>query len=357
MPTITERTDSTGNKSFVARVRVKGYPTQTQTFKRKTDAREWANKIESDIKSGLTFPHRASQKRTVRELIERYSKQLTESSWSTKKKQQLIWWVDNLGHALLAHVTPAILNEALDKLVSSPTNGSGRSTPFFRSSATANRYLASLSACFTKGVEWGWLNSNPCEGVKRLKESRGRVRYLADDEQERLLRAAQESANPHLYLWIVMSLATGGRTSEILGLEWRDIDLKRQEITFRETKNGEDRTVPLIGEALELLLSRSKVRDIRTPLVFPSPTNPTRRIDVRSAWDTAIKRAGLTDFRPHDLRHSAASFLAMAGASPLEIGSILGHKTLAMVRRYSHLSTGHLRGVMERAAKTKLGGE
>jgi integrase len=257
---------------------------------------------------------------------------------------------------LLAHVTPAVLSDARKLLAETPTMGSGRTKPFHKSNATINRYFASLSACFSKAVEWGWLERNPCQLVKRERESRGRTRFLDADERERLLEAARESTNPHLYAWIVLSLTTGGRSSEILGLEWRDFDAKRKTITFHETKNGESRTVPVAGEALEILIKRSRVKDIRTNLIFPSPTDPRRHIDVRSAWDVCLKKAGISDFRPHDLRHCAASYLAMSGASLLEIARILGHKSLSMVNRYSHLTDGHLNEVVERMVKTKLGG-
>ena len=100
--------------------------------------------------------------------------------------------------------------------------------------------------------------------------------------------------------------------------------------------------------ALELLRERSKVRRIDTELVFPGRIDPSKPVDLRSPFETALKRAGIEDFRWHDLRHSAASYLAMNGASLAEIAEVLGHKTLAMVKRYTHLSEAHTAGVVER---------
>ena len=139
---------------------------------------------------------------------------------------------------------------------------------------------------------------------------------------------------------------------ELLNLTWHDVDLKRGTITIHETKNGERRTLPLTGIALELL--RQQIRRIDTSFVFPSPDGK-KPLDIRSAWDTALRRAEIPDFRFHDLRHSAASYLAMNGASLMEIAEILGHKTLAMVKRYAHLSESHTRSVVARMNQAVFG--
>jgi integrase len=114
-----------------------------------------------------------------------------------------------------------------------------------------------------------------------------------------------------------------------------------------ETKNGERRALPVGSHAAELLKARAKVRRITSDLVFPGRP-PTRPAQLRHAWESALRDAAISDFRWHDLRHSAASYLAMTGASLQDIAAILGHKTLAMVKRYSHLSEPHLAGVVNR---------
>jgi integrase len=127
---------------------------------------------------------------------------------------------------------------------------------------------------------------------------------------------------------------------EVVGLRWQDIDLTRQVIILHETKNGERRVLPLSGLALELLIQRSHVRQLYTDFIFPAHNLKTP-MDIRAPWDRAITHANLKDFRFHDLRHSAASYLAMNGATLSEIADILGHKTLQMVKRYAHLSEAH----------------
>jgi integrase len=140
----------------------------------------------------------------------------------------------------------------------------------------------------------------------------------------------------------------------LLSLRWPDVDLKRGTLTFQQTKNGERRTVPLTGPALALMQQHARVRRIDTVLVFPNKTGK-RPVGIREAWEYAVKRADVADFRFHDLRHTFASYLAMNGASLLEIAEVLGHKTLAMVKRYAHLSEAHTRGVVERMNRAVFG--
>jgi integrase len=147
-----------------------------------------------------------------------------------------------------------------------------------------------------------------------------------------------------LYLAVILALTTGGRQSEIMGLRWPQIDLTRRTALLGDTKNGDARILPLSGEALTLLTERSKVRSLADDRLFP-PTEhgaKARFIDLRKPFFTAMATAKIEDFHWHDLRHTCASYLAMSGTSPLEIAKVLGHRTMAMVARYSHLSPGRV---------------
>src|SRR5262249_55585962 len=158
-------------------------------------------------------------------------------------------------------------------------------------------------------------------------EPRGRVRYLSDQERQRLLAACQQSHNPYLHTVVVLALATGARRGELMGLRWPDVDLRRGTLTFQMTKNGERRSVPLTGHALDLMREHARVRRIDTTLVFPNETG-NKPLHIRDAFENAVKRAGIAQFRFHDLRHSCASYLAMQGAQLLDIATVLGHKSL-----------------------------
>ena len=192
--------------------------------------------------------------------------------------------------------------------------------------------------------------------TRKLKESRGRVRFLDKQERERLLKACKESRSSFLYIIVVLALSTGMRKGEILGLRWRDIDFHNRRIVIHETKNGERRAVPLVATSLQLI-DQLKANDFNSmdDFIFHSPEDKTKSCCIRTAWEKAIKRSAITDFRFHDLRHSTASYLAMNGASLLEIADILGHKTLQMVKRYSHLSEDHKATVLERMNKKMFG--
>jgi integrase len=189
--------------------------------------------------------------------------------------------------------------------------------------------------------EWEWIQENPMRKISKLPEPRGRVRFLDDEERERLLEACKASTNPQLHTLVVLALSTGARHGELINLNWRDIDWQRRVITLHDTKNKETRFLPLVHYALKLMEDLSNSRNVTTDLVFPSPSNPQKPWDSRSVWDEALKRANIENFRFHDLRHSCASYLLMNGTSIAEIAEALGHKTLQMVKRYDHLSEAH----------------
>ena len=365
MATITKRTDSTGATSYRVEIRLKGAGRQSETFKRLTDARKWAQATETAIREGRHFGTVEAKRRTVADLIDRYTRDVLpgkKAKTQAPQGQQLAWWRARIGEKTLADCTPALIAECRDALAG--TVSKRRKTAL--SPATVNRHLAALSHAFTVAVkEWGWVEANPLAKVSKPKEPRGRVRFLSDDERERLLQACRASASPDLYPAVILALSTGARQQEILGLHWPQVDLARRVATLHETKNGELRVLPLAGPALELLRERAKVRRLDTDLVFPGRARrpgpdgkpkPPAPVDLRTPFETALNRAAIEDFRWHDLRHTAASYLAMNGASLAEIAEVLGHKTLSMVKRYAHLSEAHTASVVERMNARFLAG-
>ena len=346
MATFDQRIGTDGKTIYRVRVRRKGYAIQTATFSKLSEAKKWAQITEGAIFEGRHFNVKEAKKHTVTDLIDRYLQEiLPHKSHSSSYMQtlQLKWWKSQLGHYILADLTPTIIAEYRDKLAK------GSDKP--RASSTVRRYLAALSHALTIAVkEWGWLDDSPMRKVTKPKEPRGRVRFLSDEERQRLLDACKVSRNTYLYTIVVLALSTGARRGELLSLHRSDVNLKRGMLTFRDTKNGEPRSVPLTGYAFDVLTTHAKVRRLDTTLVFPNGTG-TKPASIREAWEHAVKRAEITNFRFHDLRHTAASYLAMNGASLLEIAELLGHKTLAMVKRYAHLSEAHTKSVVERMTK------
>jgi len=395
MATIQAVESKSGTK-YRAIVRLKGYPAQSATFDRKTDAKTWAKQTESAIKEKRYFKQIEAEKHTVKDAIDRYIKTgLTGKKSAADTKRHLEFWSAKIGSYTLADCTPALIGAIKDELLQEPIvtekkvverikDTSGKTirterivkTERKRNGATVNRYLAALSKVLSEASrEWQWIDANPMMKVKSLPESRGRVRYLDDDERERFLSACQESKNPYLYIVVIVALSTGMRHGEIMNLTWWDIDFTNRRILLMETKNGERRYSPLVGKAYDLLKSLKDDRDARqksaankkvveiankkqtVDYVFPAQ-GVTRKghTSLRSAFLTAVKKAELTNFRFHDLRHTAASYLAMNGATLHEIAAILGHKTLQMVQRYAHLSDKHLHSTVERMNQKMFGG-
>lgn len=358
MATIRARKTKSGTR-YMVEVRLKGAKPQTASFARKTDAKRWAQQTEAAIREGRHFKTAEAKRRTVADLVDRYIADVLptkSASARSKRERQLAWWRQEIGHLTLADATPRTLAEARDQLAKGRTPRGEVRAP-----ATVVRYMAALSHAFSIAVgEWEWLDSNPMVKVRKPSEPRGRVRYLSEDERHRLLAACRESSSEHLHTVLMLALSTGMRQGEILGLRWADIDLELGQLTLHETKNGQRRAVPLAGQALTLLRERSKVRRLDTDLLFPSRVRlgqQPRPVEIRHVWRRAVVRAGLDDFRFHDLRHTAASYLAMNGASIAEIAAVLGHKTLAMVQRYAHLSPAHTAGVVAAMNERFLGGE
>ncbi|MCZ6574864.1 MAG: site-specific integrase [Gammaproteobacteria bacterium] len=345
MAYIQQRVTIDGRTRYRALVRLKGHPAQTATFERKTDARRWAQQTEAAIREGRHFKSSEAKRHTLAELVDRYVRNVLPNKPKSLRiqTQQLAWWKEQIGNYTLADVTPALVAECRDRLARGITPQKQQRSP-----ATVNRYMAVLSHAFTIAVkEWGWLDDSPMRRVTKPRESTARVRFLTDDERIRLLQACEDSKNPHLYTVVVLALSTGARKSEIINLGWKDVDLNRGIIVLHETKNRERRALPLTGRALALIKELSKVRRLDTDLLFPGH-DPRQPMDLRAPWEAALKKAGIEDFRFHDLRHSAASYLAMSGASLMEIAAVLGHKTLQMVKRYAHLSEQHTAGVVAR---------
>ncbi len=347
MAHIQERTDSTGKTHYRVQVRLKGRPTQSATFERKTDAKRWAQQIETAIREGRHFKSIEAKRHTLDQLIDRYIRDVAPAlKTSGARQRQLRWWKEQIGAYTLADITPALIIECRNRLALGQTTRGGQRSP-----STANRYMAALSHALTIGMkEWGWLEDNPFRKITGLKEPRGRVRFLEEHERKCLLAACKEHSKL-LYTIVVIALSTGARKNEIISLAWPQVNVSRGLITLLDTKNDERRSVPLQEHALELVKEMAKVRRLDTDLLFPSHRNPNKSLSIDSVWRRVVENAELDDFRFHDLRHSAASYLAMNGASLAEIAEVLGHKTLQMVKRYSHLSEQHTAKVVAKMNK------
>lgn len=354
MATIRELTGKDGKKTYHVEVRVKGYKPMRATFDRKTDAKTWASDIESKMRRGKKIKDAEATKHTLAELIDRYIEEElpNRKSDQAKFKMQLNWWKDKIGAYFLSAITPSLLSQCKDVLAKEPSSKpqKGKIT---RSGATVNRYMACLSIVLSKAAkEWEWIEENPMFKVSKKPETRGRVRYLSEEEKYRLLIECQKISK-ELYLMVLIAITSGARYSEITNLKWKNIDFNNKLYHFLNTKNGEDRGVPISSIAFKELKEFSNIRNIKTDYIFVNKNGV--KIYFRDLFYKAIENAEISDFHFHDLRHTAASYLAMNGASLLEIAEILGHKTLAMVKRYSHLTQKHTASLIDRMVENEFG--
>ncbi len=294
----------------------------------------------------------------VRDLVDQYMKQYVGRD--TTRVTRLSFWVTALGDLPIGEVTDDHVDAAMQELAQRRAKfyagKDADGAKVFRakgkppSGATQNRYLAALSSLCTfaqkkRLTPRTWVN--PCKTVEKAPENPGRLRFLDQDEIGRLLTACRAQKWPRLYLLVLLALTTGCRRGELERLRWRDVDLEAGLMSIHETKNGQPRVAPLTDPAIEELKRHTGAP---ADLVFASKQAPGEAFTFDAQWHAALKAAGLRGVVFHTLRHSAASQLVMSGATLHDVGQVLGHKTLAMSQRYSHLSTQHKAKVVRSSA-------
>lgn len=334
MASIYKRKDKKGKTiGWRAVVRMKGYPTVCKQCDRQQEAEDWAADVEQQIKRGQFNVNLYNSQHTFTELLERYRNDgaLEHISSIDDVIRHLEYWKSRLGDFALVHLTTELLGKERRLLADTKTNTGDK-----RTSATVNRYFSSLSAILSHVVRLKWINENPCFGLSKLKENSGRDRVLTEDEIIRLLTACKQSKSPYLHCIVLISLTTGARQGEILSLEWRHIDFENKLAYLKETKNGRPRSIALVDSVIEELQTLYQKRNSAKPLVFASKT-AFGKIDLKKAWKAALDRAEIANCRAHDMRHTFCTLAAKQGASNLELATAMGHRTLNMLQRYTHL--------------------
>jgi integrase len=291
-----------------------------------------------EVKEGKDpIPVKRIKPHTFKELADHYLI-WAERQRSYRRKKGIIGLLKKeWGNLPLRHFITRLLEEYQTKVITEEVetkDGEKR----YKAPATANRHLATLKHMFTKAVEWEMVEDEVLKKVRRVKllpENNRRLRYLSKEDTKALV----EACKPHLRPIVETALNTGMRKEEILSLEWeRHVDLKHGFILLDTTKNGDRREVPINQTLRETL--QGLVRHINSPYVFTDKRG--KRFDnVVRSFKSACKTAGIKDFRFHDLRHTFASHLVMAGIDITTVKELLGHKTLTMTLRYAHLAPSH----------------
>jgi len=337
MATIT-KTDSGTWKALIRR---KGWPTTSKTFRIKRDAEDWARTTEDEIIRGIYSPRSQSEKLTLSSAISRYLKEVTPTKKaSTQKSEQkrAKQINDALGNYSLATLSTNIISTYRDKRLEEG-----------KSNNTVRLELALLSHIFTTAIkEWNMgINVNPVLNIRKPSPGKGRDRRLLTDEEERLIKACNEHSNPFLGWMVRLALNTAMRLGEVSSLTRSQINLEKRTITLLDTKNNETRTVPLTKKALTVLeeVLNHPIRPIETSLLFfgePGRNGERKPYVINKLWNQALERAEINDLKFHDLRHEATSRFVEAGLSDQQVSSITGHKSMQMLRRYTHLRSEDL---------------
>jgi len=319
-------------------------PTYKSGFYTKQEAKDWAAQEEARRQQTNYFPEQVAKKHTLAHAIDQYIDLILPSKPKSGKDilRHLNWWKEKLGSYALMRVTPELIAQHRKELMEGITSKGTK-----RSTATVNRYMASLSIALTFAVkECGWITANPMLRVYKLQESRGRDRILSKEECERLLAACAKSRNALLVPIVTLAITTGMRQGEILNLTWSDIDLDQGIVTIKDTKNGRPRSVHIVATVLEQLKKLAQERKPNIPFVFPSKKR-FGKIAIRKAWEEALARCGIKDLRFHDLRHTFCTYAANSGASNLQLKSAMGHQTTQMLERYTTANAIHTKQLSE----------
>lgn len=303
------------------RIRRRGYPDISATFDRKADAEAWERKILREMDLNTYIPQESRV--TVEEALESYLQSPACLNRKTPPTRSILARIKKrFGSLRIQSITPSLVAGWRDQLLSEHLN------PW-----TVKHHLNTLSVVLKHAVqEMGAQyngGSNPVQKVaKPSTASNARDRRLLPGEEEKLLEALKEQRNSYMLPLVQFAIETAARQGEILRLLWDDVDLNRRIMLLRNTKNGEDRVVPLSSRALEIL----KALPRESERVFP-----VSQTLVVQAWQRACSKAKISNLRFHDLRHEAISRLGDRGFSVLELSTISGHKTLSMLKRYTHL--------------------
>ena len=307
--------------SWNAQVRIAGWRSFTKTFKKKTDAIAWSVHLENKLRNAPVPVIIADSKVTLSDLVIRYAEEIAPSHKSSVPE---IYRLRAIARSWIGELDIRYLNkqqfsqyqkDRLEKV----------------SVASVHAELSLIKRVLDTAIkQWGYgIVENVIKTMKYSKGNVSRTRRLEADEKDRIIAAAKLQRNEYICSIIEFAIETGMRRSEILKLKWQDINLETGFALLYDTKNGEDRKVPLTLKCIQLLnqLPRSHEH------VFPISATC-----LHQAWQRAVKRADIKDLRFHDLRHEAVSRFFEMGMNIAEVALISGHKDVTQLFRYTHLN-------------------
>lgn len=303
------------------RVIRKGYPPEVKSFETRMGAEQWARSIESEMDRGVYVSRSPAEQISFSEILDLYMKEVspTHKGYLTEVSKLKAVQRLRIGQMMLANVTPKVMAEYRDhRLKTCKAN-------------TVIRDLAALSSVFNHCIkEWRYAIINPVMAIRKPVMPPGRNRVLDTEEEVRLLEAMRPIRNRNIYMrpLVIVALETAMRRGELLGLEWRNVDLIKRTAFLPDTKNGTSRTVPLSERAInELSVLPRSIGGLVFPIKWPA---------MEYCFQRAIKRAGIANLHFHDLRHSATTRLSEKLPNLIELAAVTGHKNVQMLARYYH---------------------
>ena len=290
-------------------------------------------KARMEIREGKYFPKDQGNKKTFRDVAEKYMAEYAIKKAPKSVKRDTIFLKHLLpvfGNMYLSQVMPA-------RIASYKVQRRNEGI----APKTINHELSFCKHAFNLAIrEWEWIKDNPFTKVSMEKLPQPRIKWLTEEEFERLYQACDDRLKPI----VLLAVKTGMRQDNVLSLKWQEVDLNRGVITLEHTKNGERLGLPMNDTVKTLLMELNKVRHISSDYVFADKAgNRLSATTVQHAFHRTCKKADIQNFRFHDLRHTFASWLVQKGVSLYEVQRLLGHKTIAMTMRYAHLAPDNLK--------------
>ena len=312
------------NNGWQARIQRKGYPDLAKTFKTHTEAVNWAKEIEYQIYKGLFHLPIQTKEATLAELLIKYQQEITPLKKSIKPELYRIqaWLKSPYADRYVSNLRSSDFSEWRDLRIKQGKAGN-----------TVKLELALISHLyFIARAEWGFEDlDNPIRHIRKPKLARGRTRRATDEEIRLIIENTDSSDLPFI---VKLALETGMRRGEIASIRWSDINFEGRFIQLLDTKNGEDRKVPLSSRTISIIKSIPIRKD---GMLFGMTAHA-----ISYAFIRAKRRVGLEDLHFHDLRHEAISRMFEKSLNVMEVGAISGHKTLQMLKRYTHLNPKEL---------------
>ena len=337
----------TPSGTWKAIIRKHGFPTTIKTFRTKRDADDWARSTEDDMVRGLYIRRQSAERLTMAKALERYASEVTPTKkhyTQLGERSHIAALKDFFGAYSMSAVAPDLVAKFRDKRLADG-----------KAANTVRLDLALLGHLYTVAMrEWGiGLVYNPVRLVRKPSPGAARDRRQNDGEEARLLAAVAAHSNPMLKWIVALAIETGMRRSEITSLKLEHVDMERRIARLVDTKNGEPRTVPLSRRATDVMREAiaNPARPSDTRLIFfgePGRDGQRRPWQYDRVWRQILAKEGFENFHFHDLRHEAVSRFVERGFSDQEVSAISGHKSMQMLKRYTHLRTEDLVAKLDR---------